>query len=125
MTRDTAPKVSHRGSAVGNDAEARRTAVYLTMAQIPPGKVTSYGELASLAGLGRAARWVGRLMSQLPDDTRLPWHRVIGAGGRLSLPADTRAGQKQRERLRAEGVTILNGRVDMRRHGWHSSEHSG
>ncbi len=75
-----------------DDAAARRSAVYTLMAQIPPGKVISYGELAALAGLGRAARWVGRLMAQLPDDTRLPWHRVIAAGGRLSLPAGTPAG---------------------------------
>jgi len=125
MTQHSVPDSAHQAPMHGSDAEARRNAVYLTMAQIPPGKVTSYGELASLAGLGRAARWVGRLMSQLPDDTRLPWHRVIGAGGRLSLPAGSRAGHEQRERLRAEGVTIVNGRVDMRRHGWHSSEHSG
>ena len=107
------------------DAQTRRAAVYLVMAQIPEGKVVSYGELAAMAGLGRAARWVGRLMSQLPDDTRLPWHRVIAAGGRLSLPAGSVAGHEQRMRLRAEGLTIVNDRVDMRRHGWHSSEHSG
>lgn len=107
------------------DAESRRAAVYLVMAQIPEGKVVSYGELARLAGLGRAARWVGRLMSQLPDGTRLPWHRVIAAGGRLSLPAGSVAGHEQRMRLRAEGVTIINDRVDIRRHGWQSAEHSG
>ncbi|RRV46927.1 DNA base-flipping protein YbaZ, partial [Stutzerimonas stutzeri] len=70
-------------------------------------------------------RWVGRLMSQLPDDTSLPWHRVIAAGGRLSLPAGTAAGHEQRMRLRAEGLTIVNDRVDMRRHGWHSTELNG
>ncbi|QXP25958.1 MGMT family protein [Stutzerimonas stutzeri] len=107
------------------DAETRRAAVYLVMSQIPPGKVVSYGELAAMAGLGRAARWVGRLMSQLPDDTSLPWHRVIAAGGRLSLPAGTAAGHEQRMRLRAEGLTIVNDRVDMRRHGWHSTELNG
>jgi len=107
------------------DADARRAAVYLVMSQIPPGKVVSYGELAAMAGLGRAARWVGRLMSQLPDGTSLPWHRVIAAGGRLSLPAGYPAGHEQRMRLRAEGLTIINDRVDMRRHGWHSTEHSG
>lgn len=106
------------------DADARRAAVYLIMAQIPEGKVITYGELAARAGLGRAARWVGRLMSQLPDDTSLPWHRVIAAGGRLSLPAGSVAGHEQRTRLRAEGLTIINDRVDMRRHGWHSHEHS-
>ncbi len=109
----------------GADAEARRAAVYLVMAQIPMGTVVSYGEVAAMAGLGRAARWVGRLMSQLPDDTSLPWHRVIGAGGRLSLPVGSAAGHEQRMRLRAEGVTIINDRVDIRRYGWHSSEHSG
>jgi len=108
-----------------DDPAARRCAVYAIMAQIPPGKVISYGELAALAGLGRAARWVGRLMSQLPDDTTLPWHRVIAAGGRLSLPAGSVAGAEQRARLRAEGLTIVKDRVDMRRHGWRSTESSG
>ncbi|UVE18623.1 MGMT family protein [Pseudomonas sp. LS44] len=105
--------------------EARRAALYLTLQQVPAGKVVSYGELAAMAGLGRAARWVGRTLSQLPDDTRLPWHRVVAAGGRLSLPAGSAAGAEQRARLRAEGVTIHTQRVDMRRHGWRPTEHSG
>lgn len=101
-----------------SDAEARRTALYLSLAQVPEGKVVSYGQLAELAGLGRAARWVGRTLSQLPQGSTLPWHRVLGAGGRLSLPAGTASGDEQRARLRAEGLTILNNRVDIRRHGW-------
>ncbi|TLX53229.1 DNA base-flipping protein YbaZ [Stutzerimonas nosocomialis] len=108
-----------------DEPQRRRAALYLTMAQIPPGKVVSYGELAARAGLGRAARWVGRTLSQLPEGTSLPWHRVIAAGGRLSLPAGTPSGQEQRARLRAEGVSIVNDRVDVRRHGWLSTEHSG
>ncbi|MDF9905507.1 UNVERIFIED_ORG: alkylated DNA nucleotide flippase Atl1 [Pseudomonas reinekei] len=48
-------------------AQIRRTALYLTLAQVPEGKVVSYGQLAELAGLGRAARWVGRTLSQLPS----------------------------------------------------------
>ncbi|PAU56634.1 DNA base-flipping protein YbaZ [Pseudomonas sp. PIC25] len=106
-------------------AEARREALYLTLSQVPSGKVVSYGQLAELAGLGRAARWVGRTLSQLPEGTSLPWHRVLGAGGRLSLPAGTASGHEQRARLRAEGVTIHNDRVDIRRHGWRPMEHSG
>ncbi len=109
----------------GDEPQPRRAALYLTLAQIPPGRVVSYGELATLAGLGRAARWVGRILSQLPEGTSLPWHRVIAAGGRLSLAAGTPSGQEQRARLRAEGVTIVNDRVDVRRHGWLSTEHSG
>ncbi|HCN46671.1 MAG TPA: DNA base-flipping protein YbaZ [Pseudomonas sp.] len=104
--------------------EGRRTALYLVLNQIPPGKVTSYGELAQMAGLGRAARWVGRTLSQLPPDTRLPWHRVLGAGGRLSLEQGTPSGDEQRARLRAEGVSLRNNRVDMTRHGWRPMDHT-
>lgn len=106
-------------------AEARRTALYLTLHQVPEGKVVSYGQLAELAGLGRAARFVGRTLSQLPDGSSLPWHRVLGAGGRLSLAAGTVSGEEQRARLRAEGVTIRNNRVDMARHGWRPTEDNG
>ncbi|BAU72712.1 methylated-DNA--protein-cysteine methyltransferase-related protein [Metapseudomonas furukawaii] len=103
----------------GASADVRREALYLTLGQVPEGKVVTYGQLAELAGLGRAARWVGRTLSQLPSGTRLPWHRVVGAGGRFSLAAGTPSGNEQRARLRAEGVRLHNDRVDMRRHGWH------
>ncbi|MDZ5605120.1 MGMT family protein [Pseudomonas sp. RP23018S] len=106
-------------------AQARRTALYSVLGTIPPGKVVSYGQLAELAGLGRAARWVGRILSQLPEDSRLHWHRVLGANGRLSLASGTPSGEEQRARLRAEGVQISADRVDMARHGWRPVEHSG
>ena len=106
-------------------AEMRRTALYLTLSQVPEGCVVSYGELAHLAGLGRAARWVGRTLSQLPQDTRLPWHRVLAAGGRISLPVGSASGDEQRARLRSEGITMLINRVDIQRHGWRPVEHSG
>ncbi|HLT05771.1 MAG TPA: MGMT family protein [Pseudomonas sp.] len=105
--------------------QARREALYAVLARIPAGQVATYGQLAQLAGLGRAARWVGRTLSQLPDDTRLPWHRVLAAGGRLSLPAGSPAGDEQRARLRGEGVIPDGNRVDLRRHGWHPGENCG
>ncbi|WP_339906801.1 MGMT family protein [Pseudomonas guineae] len=103
----------------------RCTALYAALAQVPAGCVVSYGELAAHAGLGRAARWVGRILSQLPDGTTLPWHRVICAGGRLGLPTGSHAGAEQRRRLRDEGVPVHNDRVDMPRYGWRPTEHSG
>jgi methylated-DNA-protein-cysteine methyltransferase-like protein len=106
-------------------AQIRRTALYLTLASVPEGKVVSYGQLAELAGLGRAARWVGRTLSQLPGDRNVPGHRVLGAGGRLSLPAGSPSGDEQRARLRMEGISIQNNRVDIQRHGWRPVEHSG
>ena len=97
--------------------EARRAALYSVLAAIPEGKVVSYGELAALAGLGRAARWVGRTLSQLPDDTRLPWHRVLRASGQIAFPPDSPLFAEQTQRLRAEGVRVENGRVKLRRSG--------
>ncbi|WP_371914812.1 MGMT family protein [Pseudomonas sp. NFACC52] len=108
-----------------NATQIRRTTLYLTLAQVPAGKVVTYGQLADMAGLGRAARWVGRTLSQLPSDTKLPWHRVLGAGGRISLPAGSASGDEQRARLRLEGISVLNNRVDIQRHGWRPVEHSG
>ena len=106
-------------------ADIRRTALYSTLMLVPHGKVVTYGQLAELAGLGRAARWVGRTLSQLPEGTRLPWHRVLASGGRISLPLGTVSGDEQRERLRNEGLSIVNNRVDMQRHGWRPIEHYG
>jgi methylated-DNA-protein-cysteine methyltransferase-like protein len=80
--------------------------------------VSSYGQLAAIAGLGHAARWVGRTLSQLPQGSSLPWHRVITASGHMSLAAGTPSGDEQRQRLRAEGIYLTNDRVDMRLHGW-------
>ncbi len=88
-------------------------------------RLVAWSELAQYAGLGRAARWVGRSLSQLPEGSTLPWHRVIAAGGRISLPADSPSGREQRLRLRDEGVLLHNDRVDMTRYGWRPMEHSG
>jgi methylated-DNA-protein-cysteine methyltransferase-like protein len=99
-------------------AAARREALYLSLAQVPSGCVVSYGQLAAMAGLGRAARWVGRTLGQLPEGSGLPWHRVIAASGHLSLAQGTVAGDEQRQRLHAEGIHLTNDRVDMRLHGW-------
>lgn len=98
--------------------DPRRQALWQVLASIPSGRVSSYGKLAELAGLGRGARLVGRWLGQLPDDTRLPWHRVLNSQGQLSLPADSHAGQEQYQRLMAEGVIIRNRRVNMARFGW-------
>ena len=98
--------------------------MYLYLASIPAGRVISYGQLAELAGARGAARWAARTLSQLPEETGLPWHRVITACGRPGLSADCRAGQEQRQRLREEGIILTNDRVNMRQHGWHPTPQS-
>lgn len=112
-----------RSGAAPDGTDLRREAVWQVLAAIPQGRVTSYGRLAQLAGLGRGARLVGRWLSQLPDDTRLPWHRVLKSQGQLSLPADHPAGREQLKRLLAEGVVVRNHRVNMTCYGWPDQPH--
>ena len=69
-------------------------AVYQIVGAIPAGCVASYGQVARQAGYPRHARFVGRLMSRLPDGSALPWHRVIRGDGVLPL-AGTPSGEIQ------------------------------
>ena len=92
----------------------RSTAVAL----IPAGQVSTYGEIAELAGLERGARRVGHIMSRLPQGTSLPWHRVINASGRISLPVGSSGYTEQHHRLEDEGVVFVNGRVSFANYRW-------
>jgi len=74
------------------------------VASIPSGRVATYGDIADAAGLS-SARIVGWIMRT--DSSDLPWHRVLGASGRHAAHIATR----QLERLRAEGVLAIDGRV--------------
>jgi methylated-DNA-protein-cysteine methyltransferase-like protein len=78
--------------------------------------VVTYGDLAEMAGLPRAARLAGQTLRKLPKGTKLPWHRVINAQGRISLPES--AAQRQIEKLQREGITLINGRVDLGKYRW-------
>src|SRR5207253_2386340 len=74
--------------------------IYAVVRKIPRGRVTTYGTVARLAGLGLHARLVGYALSALPSGTTVPWHRVINAQGRLSLErSSSGAGIAQRIRL--------------------------
>ena len=83
------------------------------IARIPRGRVITYGEVAAAAGFARSARLT---VWALQRGDGLPWHRVVGSGGRIALLGD--AGLEQRRRLRLEGVTFHSGRVRMDLHGW-------
>lgn len=93
--------------------------IWHVVALIPVGRVATYGDVAHHAGLGRAARRVGRALRQLPGDTRIPWHRVINSSGRISLPAATAVGKQQLERLSDEGIAFsASGRIDLQQQRW-------
>lgn len=86
--------------------------------QIPSGKVATYGQIAELAGLPRMARAVGRTLSQLPKDTRLPWFRVINAKGEISFPIDSTAYKKQKACLEEDGIIFINGKIKLKQYQW-------
>ncbi|WP_062066856.1 MGMT family protein [Cellvibrio sp. OA-2007] len=101
-----------------NNPTANREAFYLALMSIPAGKVITYGQLAALAGLPGAARLAGTVLCGLPEQTDLPWHRVINAQGKISLPENSSAYQEQKKRLEAEGVTFTNNKINLRIYGY-------
>ena len=80
---------------------------------IPKGKVATYGAVAAAAGYPLYHRAVARLLRTDPPN-RLPWQRVVGAGGAIKLPGQ--AGAEQRLRLKLEGVTFSGKRVNLALH---------
>jgi len=88
--------------------------IWKVVAAIPRGQVASYGSIARRAGLPRRARLVGHALKVAPASLRLPWHRVLNAQGRISLPAGSKAHRTQRRLLEEEGVRFRNGRVDLK-----------
>lgn len=97
------------------DSESHH-AIYTVVRKIPRGRVATYGQIATLAGYPKQARLVGYALNGCPR--ALPWHRVINAQGRISLPADSTAAMTQRRRLEAEGVSFQGERVDLARYRW-------
>lgn len=87
--------------------------IWQIVAQIPAGKVMTYGQIARLCGYPGHARYVGKTLKQLPEDTVLPWHRVINAKGEISFPADSNSYKKQRALLEAESIRFQGNRISL------------
>jgi methylated-DNA-protein-cysteine methyltransferase-like protein len=83
------------------------------VAMIPAGKVSTYGEVARMAGFPGRARQVGYALRLMPPGMNLPWHRVVGAGGRIVFPGSSSHFREQSRRLRSEGVKVTRGRVEL------------
>jgi methylated-DNA-protein-cysteine methyltransferase-like protein len=84
--------------------------VYKLVNKIPRGRVVTYGDIAATLKLPGGARTAGRAMAACPSGRGVPWHRVVGAGGRL-LIAEPHA-SLQRKLLESEGLRIVEGRIE-------------
>lgn len=103
---------------------AFRHAVAEAVQSVPPGWVTTYGDVAAVIGHPSAARRVGYALSSFAGRADVPWHRVINRLGTISFRGDDLRGIEQRRRLEAEGVPFdIHGRVPLveRRWRWESS----
>ncbi|ENU31280.1 MULTISPECIES: MGMT family protein [unclassified Acinetobacter] len=101
-----------------NEHELHRQ-ILEVIALIPNGKVASYGQIAKLAGLPKHARFVGYVLKHLDKDSKIPWHRVINAQGKISVLRINDKGENiQQSLLEQEGVYLLNGKVNLKVYGW-------
>jgi methylated-DNA-protein-cysteine methyltransferase-like protein len=85
--------------------------IWHVVGSIPRGQVSTYGAVALAAGLPGRARLTGRALRLAPKAMHLPWHRVVGAGGRIVFPTTSLEHREQARRLKAEKVMVKNGRV--------------
>ena len=90
--------------------------IYAVVRQIPPGRVATYGQVATVVGPPVTAQQVGEAMAALREhhpQPPVPWQRVINAQGRVST------GQQQQQLLQQEGVHFnARGVTDLHRFGW-------
>ena len=79
--------------------------VFAVVAKVPPGHVTTYGDVAAELGMRSVARKVGHALAALaPDRDDVPWHRVVNAQGKISQRPNEASERGQARRLAAEGV---------------------
>ncbi|MCY3781976.1 MAG: MGMT family protein [Chloroflexi bacterium] len=97
--------------------------------QIPAGRVSSYGQIASMIPPDEsmepsrmrslAPRWVGTALRKTPRGKSIPWHRVINSQGTISFPAGSPHAEEQQRRLEQEGVVFESqGKVNFRLYAW-------
>jgi len=93
--------------------------IYSFVKKIPRGHVATYGQIARLAEIPGHARQVGYALHSMPDDSGIPWHRVVDRMGRIRIPSNPLARSMQRTFLEAEGVTFgMDESIDLKRYQW-------
>lgn len=98
-------------------ADNQTKRIYDAVCNIPKGKVATYGQVAALAGNPKMSRVVGNALHKNPDPDRIPCYRVVNSKGELSGAFAFGGKNVQAERLMADGIEVVNGRVDLKKYG--------
>ena len=96
-----------------------RQRVYAYLRTIPKGKVVTYGQSAAHLGDPRLARAVGNALHKNPEPEKYPCYKVVSAQGKLSQNFAFGGLAGQAQRLEAEGIPVLDGKVDLVAYQWH------
>jgi methylated-DNA-protein-cysteine methyltransferase-like protein len=111
------PKALRTAQFQGDDAVE---AICEVIRRIPRGWVATYGQVATMAGMPRRARLVGRVLQRLDPAVKIPWHRVVNAKGEISYSLSRNGGDAlQRRLLEKEGIKFdAQNRLDLERCRW-------
>ncbi|MGB9466694.1 MAG: MGMT family protein [Candidatus Acidiferrum sp.] len=90
--------------------------VYNLVKQIPRGRVLTYGALSKALRLPGGARTAGRAMGATPHGKGIPWHRVLGANGKILIREPYASLQKKL--LESEGIPVIESRINVKKHLW-------
>jgi methylated-DNA-protein-cysteine methyltransferase-like protein len=92
--------------------------IYAAVRSIPTGRVATYGQIAKLVG-GCSAQMVGFALAGLPENSGVPWQRVVNVKGMISPHGFGYGSAMQRSILEEEGIQFdLEGKIDFKRYNW-------
>lgn len=97
------------------DSPSKR--IYEAVKKIPKGRVATYGQIAELAGNKNMARAVGNALHKNPNPELIPCYRVVNSKGELAGEFAFGGAGAQAELLKADGIEVINGRVDLKKYG--------
>ena len=103
-----------------SDSAAKR--IYEAVKRIPKGHVATYGQIAAMAGNPKMSRAVGNALHKNPDPEGIPCFRVVNAKGELSGEFAFGGSGAQKKLLEADGVKVVDGRVDLEKYGFSKTE---
>ncbi len=113
---------SKTSNVTNNSINPQYARIWAVVQLVPAGKVSTYGQIADLAGLPGRARLVGKSLGNVPpsgfNDKPVPWYRIIRSSGEIAFPDGSEHFFEQRNRLIDEGVVIRGRRISLKDYLW-------